>query len=200
VSKSKIRDEEEARRMLRAGTTYAEMVRYYEDVYHVKTSEMLWSRAYKRLVSDGEPKRLGRRLATIGHYGSRNVPWILVGEELPDGTEAGFAGSKYLRALETVDAIESGRKATRRELAQLAEVKAELEAGNLVIDYDEDAHDFRPASRRDGVDKGWIRDPFYDDEGNPVPLDSLKGVVWDDAIVDFYPFDPKTLVKPPTGK
>ena len=39
---------------------------------------------------------------------------------------------------------------------------------DLVVDYDQDADAMVLVPRREGVDKWWIRDPFLDDEGNPV--------------------------------
>ena len=37
-----------------------------------------------------------------------------------------------------------------------------------VVDYDREANALVIVPRREGVDKWWIRDPFLDDEGNPV--------------------------------
>ena len=37
-----------------------------------------------------------------------------------------------------------------------------------VVDYDWDDNGYVLVPRRPGVDQWWIRDPFLDDEGNPV--------------------------------
>ena len=39
---------------------------------------------------------------------------------------------------------------------------------DTVVDYDWDENAYVLVPRREGVDKWWIRDPFLDDEGNPV--------------------------------
>lgn len=195
MPKSKIRDEDEARRMLEEGTSYPKMVEFYRKKYNTETSEMMWSRAHKRLL--GTPRRLKRM--PLRRPNPRVFPWIEADED-EDGNPRKAHGWKYRQALEAVERIEDGIPVDQAELVQLAKVKAELEKGDLVIDYDDKSRTFHTVPRRDGIDKGWIRDPFWGNDGKPVPIEELRGYLRDEAIEEGYPFNPKELAMPPIKK
>lgn len=146
---SKIVDEVEARRLLLdEGWTYPQMVDLYRDKYGVETSVSMWSRFAKR--SGGS--RIGERFPLA-------APWVMRAKEPRN--------SHYRTGLRALAAIEQG-KSVSDEGRQVAARLRRVLGADLVVDYDGDADAMVLVPRREGVDKWWIRDPFLDDEGNPV--------------------------------
>ena len=149
MRRSKIVDEVEARHLLiDEGWTYPQMVDLYRDKYEVETSVSMWSRFAKR--SGG--RRVGERFPLA-------APWVMHAKEPRN--------SHYRTGLRALAAIEKGKSVSdegRRVAARLRRVLG----ADLVVDYDGDADAMVLVPRRPGVDTWWIRDPFLDDEGNPV--------------------------------
>ena len=149
MRRSKIVDEVEARHVLiDEGWTYPQMVDLYRDKYEVETSVSMWSRFAKR--SGG--RRVGERFPLA-------APWVMRAKEPRN--------SHYRTGLRVLAAIEQGKSVSdegRRVAARLRRVLG----ADLVVDYAGDADAMVLVPRRPGVDKWWIRDPFLDDEGNPV--------------------------------
>lgn len=194
MARSKIVDEAEALEMLEGGATYPKMVDFYRERYHIETTPSMWSRFFHRATGKVRLQRVKLRRPN-----PRVFPWLEADED-EDGNPRETHGEEYRQALGVVERIEDGTRVDQAELVRLARVKAELEKDDLVIDYDQESNTFHAVPRREGIDEGWIRDPFLDDRGNPVPIEELRGYLRDEAIEDGYPFDPKELAAPPKSR
>ena len=149
MSQRKIVDEEEARRLLvDEGWTYQQMIDLYWEKYGVETSASVWSRFLKRAGERRMPDELP--LA---------VPWLMRGSNPRNG--------HYRTALRALATIDQGG-APEGNGPRLAARLRRLLGADKVVDYDREANALVIVPRREGVDKWWIRDPFLDDEGNPV--------------------------------
>ena len=149
MSQRKIVDEDEARRLLvDEGWTYQQMIDLYREKYGVETATSVWNRFLKRAGERRMPEPLP--LAT---------PWLMRGENPRNG--------QYRTALRALATIEQGGVA-EGEGPRLAARLRRILGVDKVVDYDREANALVIAPRRPGVDKWWIRDPFLDDEGNPV--------------------------------
>lgn len=149
MSQRKIVDEEEARRLLvDEGWTYQQMIDLYREKYRVETSASVWSRFLKRAGERRMPDELP--LA---------VPWLMRGSNPRNG--------HYRTALRALATIDQGG-APEGNGPRLAARLRRLLGADKVVDYDREANALVIVPRREGVDKWWIRDPFLDDEGNPV--------------------------------
>ena len=149
MSQRKIVDEEEARRLLvDEGWTYQQMIDLYREKYGVETSASVWSRFLKRAGERRMPDELP--LA---------VPWLMRGSNPRNG--------HYRTALRALATIDQGG-APEGNGPRLAARLRRLLGADKVVDYDREANALVIVHRREGVDKWWIRDPFLDDEGNPV--------------------------------
>lgn len=149
MSQRKIVDEDEARRLLiDKGWTYQQMIDLYREKYGVETSTSVWSRFLKRAGERRMPDELP--LA---------VPWLMRGNNTHNG--------HYRTALRALATIEQGGVAEGEGPRMAARLRRILGA-DKVVDYDREANALVIVPRRPGVDKWWIRDPFLDDEGNPV--------------------------------
>ncbi|WP_165218654.1 hypothetical protein [Schaalia sp. ZJ1691] len=155
----KVQDEAEALRLLRdEGYTYQQMVDFYLEKYGIETSTALWSRFLKK-ANGGDTPRLDR-------YESE-VPWVTVDRP---------KNAHYASALRTFGRLSRGEAVPDAQVRMTLSLRQKMMAGNKVVDYDYDTATYKLVSRRDGVDTGWIRDPFLDDEGNlaTVNLDRIK--------------------------
>lgn len=149
MSQRKIVDEDEARRLLvDGGWTYQQMIDLYREKYGVETSASVWSRFLKRAGERRMPESLP--LA---------VPWVMRGDNPRNG--------QYRTALRALATIEQGGTPEGEGSRRAARLRRILGA-DKVVDYDGEANALVIVPRRPGVDKWWIRDPFLDDEGNPV--------------------------------
>lgn len=142
-------DEDEAHRLLiDKGWTYQQMIDLYREKYGVETSASVWSRFLKRAGERRMPEPLP--LAT---------PWLMRKENPRNG--------QYRTALRVLATIEQGG-VPEGEGSRLAARLRRILGADKVVDYDREANALVIVPRREGVDKWWIRDPFLDDEGNPV--------------------------------
>jgi hypothetical protein len=149
VSQRKIVDEDEARRLLvDEGWAYQQMIDLYREKYGVETSTSVWSRFLKRAGERRMPDELP--LA---------VPWLMRGSDTRNG--------HYRTALRALATIEQGG-VPEGEGPRLAARLRRILGADKVVDYDREANALVIVPRRPGVDKWWIRDPFLDDEGDPV--------------------------------
>ena len=149
MSQRKIVDEDEARRLLvDEGYTYQQMIDLYREKYGVETSTSVWSRFLKRA---GE-RRIVRSYPLA-------APWLVRAKNPRNG--------HYRTGLRALAAIEQGEDVTAENRRIAIRVRRALGA-DKVVDYDWDANAYVLVPRRAGVDEWWIRDPFLDDEGNPV--------------------------------
>lgn len=147
---SKIVDEVEARHLLiDEGWTYPQMVDLYREKYGVETSSSMWARFLKR---EGGERRVGERFPLA-------TPWVMHAKEPRN--------AHYRTGLRALATIEAGRPVTDQARQIAARLRRAL-GSDLVVDYDREADAMVLVPRRPGVDKWWIRDPFLDDEGNPV--------------------------------
>ena len=87
------------------------------------------------------------------------VPWLMRGSNPRNG--------HYRTALRALATIDQGG-APEGNGPRLAARLRRLLGADKVVDYDREANALVIVPRREGVDKWWIRDPFLDDEGNPV--------------------------------
>lgn len=87
------------------------------------------------------------------------VPWHPIKPEHRD---------RYLvRMLRAAARRERGEKSTAVIEAHLDKFLEAFEQADWVVDYDP-VSGFSRVSRRDGIDLGFVRDPWKDDEGRPV--------------------------------
>ncbi|WP_165218658.1 hypothetical protein [Schaalia sp. ZJ1691] len=150
--KSKIRDEAEALRLLRnEGYTYQQMVDFYLEKYGIETSTALWSRFLKK-ANDGKNARGTANYAEA-------IPWRTVNHPKKE---------HLAEALRVFARMDSGEEVPYDQVRRAMSTKQRLVSKNLVIDYDDKTESFTTVPRRAGVDTGWIRDPFLDDDGNLV--------------------------------
>lgn len=235
---SKIREEDKGLivELLKMGVEYRDMVKWYDMYAGIKTTENLWSRAYRDLIG-------GRRVSTAGkppYSRSRYfqvVPWdvnAMVRDKLPDGAmrvgpsdgflwvlvggaddeistgedivgiplmiaPGGYELFLMLRVLLCMEANASVPSASAHDFMVL---RKQLVKSDRVINYlppDEVSAGgwFVTVPRRRGIDEGWIREPYYDDEGKLCPYDELLGYVHPRALAENYPMDVGELIKPP---
>lgn len=149
MSQRKIVDEDEARRLLvDEGWTYQQMIDLYREKYGVETSTSVWSRF---LRSAGQ--------ARIVRSFPLAAPWLVRAKNPRNG--------HYRTGLRALVAIEHGEDVTGENRRIAIRLRRALGA-DKVVDYDWDDNGYVLVPRRPGVDQWWIRDPFLDDEGNPV--------------------------------
>jgi hypothetical protein len=159
MARSKVIDEEEARQLLENGETYDNMVKLYRRKYGVETTPSMWSRVHKRLT--GSARQVERASVEL-------VPWIV---------RANPRGRKYLEALRTIDDLTDAEgvpevlSLPQERALSLYRIRRELRESGEVIDYDRERNTFRTVPRREGIDKGWIREPYFNDDGSVVPLE-----------------------------
>lgn len=195
--------EEQAREQLEAGLSFDEMVEWYEAISGISTSPAAWARKYKQWFS--EPRR--KRTQPLDPDGWQLfLPWIHAQEDsmnMAAGMEENnypdyWEHFRFMSALYTLWKLSDGCAVAPEDLAALARVKHELAESGSVIDLVEGpGGGFRPVPRRAGIDKGWIRDPFYNDDGTLIPAGVAAERVWPKAFVELYPFDVEELTKPP---
>ncbi|WP_165218156.1 hypothetical protein [Schaalia sp. ZJ1691] len=151
VARSKVQDEAEALRLLRdEGYTYPQMVEFYREKYGIETTVSLWSR-FLKARNEGRSERV--------EFQASAVPWIVKRAPKRENLANG------LRALALIDA---NSDVTTQQKRQAASVMRKSMSENVVVDYDAENNEFIWVPRRDGIDTGWIRDPFLDDDGNFV--------------------------------
>lgn len=149
MSQRKIVDEAEARRLLvDEGWTYQQMIDLYREKYGVETSTSVWS----RFLRNAGQARIVRSFPLA-------APWLVRTKNPRNG--------HYRTGLRALAAIEHGEDVTEENRRIAVRLRRTLGA-DMVVDYDWDENAYVLVPRREGVDKWWIRDPFVDDEGNPV--------------------------------
>lgn len=149
MSQRKIVDEDEARRLLvDEGWTYQQMIDLYREKYGVETSASVWS----RFLRNAGQVRIVRSFPLA-------APWLVRTKNPRNG--------HYRTGLRALAAIEHGEDVTGENRRIAIRLRRTLGA-DTVVDYDWDENAYVLVPRREGVDKWWIRDPFLDDEGNPV--------------------------------
>jgi hypothetical protein len=149
VSQRKIVDEDEARRLLMdEGWTYQQMIDLYREKYGVETSASVWSRFLK-----------GAGKARIVRTYPLAAPWLVRAKNPRNG--------HYRTGLRALAAIEHGEDVAGENRRIAIRLRRALGVGR-VVDYDWDANAYVLVPRREGIDKWWIRDPFVDDDGEPV--------------------------------
>ena len=149
MSQRKIVDEDEARRLLvDEGWTYQQMIDLYREKYGVETSTSVWS----RFLRNAGQARIVRSFPLA-------APWLVRTKNPRNG--------HYRTGLRALATIEQGG-VPEGEGPRLAARLRRILGADKVVDYDREANALVIVPRREGVDKWWIRDPFLDDEGNPV--------------------------------
>ena len=149
MSQRKIVDEDEARRLLvDEGWTYQQMIALYREKYGVETSTSVWS----RFLRNAGQARIVRSFPLA-------APWLVRTKNPRNG--------HYRTGLRALATIEQGG-VPEGEGPRLAARLRRILGADKVVDYDREANALVIVPRREGVDKWWIRDPFLDDEGNPV--------------------------------
>ena len=184
-NKSKLQDEDEMRRWAAEGRSGAWVGREYEKKYGVSVSRYTTNRwlnkfgrdtGRKEIPTSWNPwKRTRLRSKTSVPRAMQRLGWLYryqEGKEL-SRTQLEAVG-RLLVLLEGDPRIPSMRERVRRK------------ATALVIDYDPVADTDSYVPRRHGIDKGWIREPWFADDGSRrsfAELDELS--VRGDALRDF---------------
>lgn len=149
MSQRKVVDEDEARRLLMdEGWTYQQMIDLYREKYGVETSASVWSRFLK-----------GAGKARIVRTYPLAAPWLVRAKNPRNG--------HYRTGLRALAAIEHGEDVAGENRRIAIRLRRALGVGR-VVDYDWDANAYVLVPRRERIDKWWIRDPFVDDDGEPV--------------------------------
>lgn len=148
---SKVVDRAEAIRMLRSGVTLQGMVDFYAEVYGVSTTQAMWSRFRKNFASDG-PAPAQRQYDLI--------PWV---------SRRRTKGSRLREGLTAIARQMSGKEMTDYTSTLARQLMNRLLMGNTVVDYDPINNRFIEVPRRVGIDQGWVKDPFIDDDGCFIP-------------------------------
>lgn len=162
--KTKVVDHDEAVRLLKAGLTYPGMIDYYKGKYGIDTTRMLWTRFYHRYV---DPNGRTQEYFDL-------LPWTAPGEA---------KGARLRQGLRALGRVASGVVVSESVQMLARQLRNRLMADDLVVDYDNESVSFITVPRRPGIDQGWIRDPFIDDEGRwsggdeRVKLGALKRYV-----------------------
>lgn len=166
--------------MLEAGTSFDEMIGYYREHYNIETTRSLWSRAYARLIGKGKRPTPNPKF----------LPW----RECEREGVRNRAGNKYREMLFILGRIDRKEDVPPDQLEFVLDVEQDLIMDNQVITYDRERCQYVTVPRRDGIDKGWIRDPFLDDRGRPflVPDEEVRP----EAIRVWFPINPRDLLTP----
>lgn len=140
MAKRLVQNEQEAVKMMEAGTGLTDMVRFYREKYDIETSVSMWNDFRRR-------RGIARRFV----WDTEVIPWKLAGDH----------AYKY-------EAIRLRQYARRKAGKLIAEkVPGELDAwlrgmddAGTVVHYDPDTMEgFTYVPRRKGVDLGIIREP-----------------------------------------
>lgn len=201
---SKIVNENEARRMLAYGETPQRMVEFYRSKYGIETTTSLWSRAFARFFGGNREDILeevkARPIELPDIDDNPHIPWII--QEDPEGRD-------LYEALRTLDDYYMGGTGdpedhraraegeAHERLFALERIRQDLAFNNEVIAYDHEANRFYTAPRRPGIDKGFIREPWWDDAGRRMPIRDLEDRITPTALAKHYPLD-VTITLPPT--
>ena len=148
MSQRKIVDDEARRLLVDEGWTYQQMIDLYREKYGVETSTSVWS----RFLRNAGQARIVRSFPLA-------APWLVRTKNPRNG--------HYRTGLRALATIEQGG-VPEGEGPRLAARLRRILGADKVVDYDREANALVIVPRREGVDKWWIRDPFLDDEGNPV--------------------------------
>lgn len=192
-------DEQEARDLIAAGYTNSELVEYYRKRYGKETSRASWARARKRF-QDPEAAKKARGGSVADKESTRFIPWqvkpnpkgLAYFEALLTLNEINLHGSADLfRELKTDERLQA-------RVFQLERVRQDLQESESVITYDNERNEFVPVPRRKGIDYGWIREPYWDDNGVRIPIKELEDYLTPLALMLRYPTDMRTWL-PPTG-
>ena len=190
-SYQKLVDEEEAYRLLvDEDKSLRWMVGFYREKYGVSTTPSMWSRLraqWSGLRASGrEP---GAPDGLLVPKGVTAVPWkspqTVERPALREGLRAlsrSYWGEYDMLEREPQSSLKLARSLVERCLL-----------GDLVVDYTSDPYPSFSLVERRGVDTGWIRNPFVNDDGSPAgsPLE-LTRTLKHEAVLAYlsdYPSD-----------
>ena len=142
-------DYSEASVMLRAGKTQQEVADHF-GVTQPAINRAIWRGRIKGITYDRATKD------------NTGVPWSPI---RPDHR------ARYLvRMLRAAARRDRGEKNAPIREAELDNFFKQVESMDFVVHYDPDTGEgFHRVPRRHGIDKGLVRDPWLDDDGEPTP-------------------------------
>lgn len=108
-------------------------------------------------------------------YHADLIPWrVKVQHRTP---ASGFSRSfRIYKALQTIAATRVGKRPPQEQAVNLEIIQQQLRDLNAVVHYDPELG-LVLVPRRDGIDKGLIREPNRRDDGSTIPPDLLKNLL-----------------------